>query len=595
MASAVNSSPDKTWPLGLPVNPSGSVYRYTHLISRTSPGDSAFIRAIEGKTTALTLFEPPLGSDGTKYVSSDIITGKFHDSFNSPDQTSSFASANVVKLSDDDYAQKTLTSEGYNGFVGDLFDQFGMTSLIITSLLAYGNTNNLSAIPHDLVSVWPHQSRSSIMLNISDSMTASVKESANAGELIVSEYLDIAEWRWIHPNRARCVTPTSPRLLGMTNSGVILPTAASYPVGFNKWDILRYEFYDSDVLLTAPARNDLILNSGGSNYTFFILYDAIAAPGSILLFLNNSFTYDDGSGSFTETGGNTSRVVIPKSYNINGVDFPTVIRIGFEWIPDFIKVASSCFPIVPGSPTPTQNILQYVGDIKSSLEDINTSYLGIKRLYMWRLVHDLTNVRIQNVNGLLSPLAGYDVPGIYMCTFSGATDYSSVTSSTVTIPQPQWGNFWNEAGDYNQNGTLLGCLNNVEILAYLTTTLSNEGFPQNKFGQLKIITDATGAPQQSITVDDFSYTDNTVGVTPIHTCYLDSDCWFKYDQPIPDTTSATTPPNHDETLYYIIAGVIILIIIAAIYAFFHVHKNTKNSDVIDKFIVQPPPIIDKKP
>jgi hypothetical protein len=588
-----------SWPLGFTSTtiPSTSPFKYVNNIINSSSANSAFILATQGRATTTSIFNVPIGGTGNNlpptgsYVVNDIISATYLND-TPTNQGSSFAEQSVIRLQNNQFALDALTTQGYSSFVSGLFNQFGLVSTIITSMIAYGNTDQLDIIGRDLVTQWPHQVYSN-MLTINDAMTYIVRQLGTAADNSVN-FANISEWRWMYPQRSRCVTPTTLNITSIITSTVTPANNIAYPTGLFRWDILRYDFFAENIYATANTRNTLLINSGDlliDNDMFTLIYDNVAAPGCILLQLKLDLNYNDGTGSIDNKGVNTSRRVLNATYTgSNGTIFSTVFRVGFEWINDFIDTMSLCTPVV----SPLTKALLYGGDLITSLQSIANSYLGCKRLYMWRLTHDLLIARLNNAGNGITPvntvtnegiIVSNSIPGVYLCLLNGTTIYEA---NLINIPQPLWQNFWYPLSVYDNSGTTLTCFTSVELLAYLTPTLSSEGIKPNKYGEILVLVNGELVPIQNLSSNQFSYTDPSLNTTSAITCYDSTNCWASFNPYIPPTNQPIF--NQGNYILYIIIFIILLIFITiAIYYIVQHRKDQPEKDV--KTVYSAPPIV----
>jgi len=585
-----------SWPLGISAGniPFNSLFKYVNNIVSSSSANSTFINATKGATSASATFNVPTNNG---FIINDIISAQYP-SGNPTNQGSSYAARNVMNLQDNDFSFAALTNQGYNSLVSGLFNQFGLVSNIITAMLAYGNTDLLSASDTDLITQWPHNIYSN-MLTINDAMTYSVRLLGTAADTLVN-YANISEWRWIYPNRSRCRTATTLNITAMLAQTMNITNTIAYPVGLFRWDILRFDFFNPNILATSDERNTLLVSStinGGDllidNAVFTLIYDNVAAPGCILLKLKIPINYDDGTGSINEAGQNTSRRVINPTYVVNSVEFPTVFRVGLEWIQNFIPAMAICNPVE----SPTIKVLLYGGNLITSLTEISNSYLGCKRLYMWRLVHDLIISRIINNGGVNIAIKNTEangnitsnsVPGIFLCLLSGRTDYSILTSNSPFTPEPIWQNFWYPLSEFDNSNTTICCLTSVEIQAYLTPSLSDELIPANKYGEIRILVGDNNIPFQAVAFNQFSFSDPNFNTISANTCYSDTtNCWANYNPTPPPTTNPGTKVTVNN--YWLYLFVIIVIICIFIFLMYYIFYYKNNRDPPKEKITHVPP------
>jgi hypothetical protein len=501
-----------SWPISTASLPD---FKYVSAIILSSGIDTKYISATKGKVASDTIFTPSTASAA----------------FFQPGE--SFIKQSVLNLQTDSFALAALNNAEYSAFVPGLLSQFGIVSTIITSLLAYGNTDNLDTKGFDLVTQWPHDSPGT-MLTLNDAMTYSMR-------LLGTDVTTttISEWRWIYPNRSRCVNPTAAGLFAMISVDTTISNTAALPSGNYRWDMLRYEFFGlspneiTNSLLTISGNGDLLENN-----VFTLIYDPFVAPGCILLQLKDGLNYDDGTGSIDPAGANTSRRLLPAG---------SIFRVGLEWIENFISQLAIC-RAVSNLAVPA---LLLGGDLVVTLRIISSSYLGCKRLYLWDLFRSLaterltvtgTVVTIKN-NKLGGGTASTD-KGLFLCLLQDAT-------------APAWSNFFTpptpDAFDLSY-GTLV-CLTSIEITAYLTPTLNSEGITENKYGIISIITDADSVPVKTVDLSTVPLTVDSAA------CYSASSCWSKYS---PDTSLYKPPPTKSYTTFYIVLIIVIVIIVILI-------------------------------
>lgn len=551
-----------TWPIGCPLvkGPYTSTNIYTEIFLKTSPIDRAGINLLVGNSSRVGL----LTSTKEKY---NIATGLLDNpalNLNTVILPVSSGMQSLIALQSDSFAQTALLPDDYATINLDPFNQFALLSNILVSMLGYGNKNNLTTIDDpnsglDLIGVWPHQQDISPMGSIIDGLTQIVKNYRGLNSLTgVSQ--QIAEWRWLHPNRPRCINPKTPLLksqLSVSN----LSNVSLYPQGTNKWEILRQDFFASDMVSnTLPVDVDFPV----SNNVFDFSYNYLSAPGCLLITVKKAFLYDDGTGSIAK-GLNTSRFTIdPEAYS-----FPVIFRIGLEWLEDFSLAMNSC-KYIDNSLVEVNPLLADGSDLTNTLRFLYKAYINCKRLYTWRICNDLMKYRINTVGTVISPIEGGKIAGVYMCLLEGKADYSTVSTGDLVIPQPLWDNM-TLRGRNN-----LAILTTVELSAYISASLVNEGVPANKYGTIKIIVDGTGNPTQSFN------TNSTLLTTSLETCYSNTSCFVPFRPPIPVKGVTPTPARGTSTgsivLYIILGIVIILVIIFIVYLF--IRKPPKEEIII---------------
>ena len=411
-----------------------------------------------------------------------------------------FAAQSVISLQEDDFARRALTRANYTRLINGYFDPRGFVSNIVLTMMTYGNTNNLSEFESDIITLWPRNTEASTMLTINDCMTYVIRRTTSNNNISPE---NIAEWRWMYPNRSRCVEPTADQLINIINIVNVSSVNAIYPNNAFKWDIFRYDTFNINVVKSVRSRNTLLSsNLPLSNDTVDIVYDNIAVPGCILLFLKRDVIINQRE--------------ISSTYTIDGIVYPTVIRIGFEWISEFID----------------RNIIHLNG-VSSTLRLISTSYLGCKRLYMWKLFYDLIQIRNQEQSSR----------GIYTCSFDRNNDYSV-----------QWDDFF-ISGDKEITGTL----NSVEIQAYIHTSSVVKNIPPNKYGDIIIL----------------SKGDNMINLTALE-CFNDDMCWFNYE----NTPDISTNDDKNYILFYVVVfSVFVIVLIISFVLFFYSFRNKIDSQI----------------
>jgi hypothetical protein len=415
-----------------------------------------------------------------------------------------FASDGIINLQNKDYALSALSTDNYKNFVPGYFKPKSFVSDIIKSMLAYGNTDNLSENDYDIVTLWPHSTNISVMITIVDSMTYSVKNLTTNTE---NNNLSIAEWRWIFPNRSRCTNPTTEDLSALIRINDIYRLSRLYPNNAFRWDVFRYDTIENSVPVNTLINSNILLG----NSVFDISYDDIVAPGCILLSLKVDMYYFDG----------TSNITIPNQ---------TIIRLGLQWIENFISVMAKCYPII-GTVKLEETVLEYGGNIIPSLYDIFNSYLGCKRLYMWKLFYDLLGVR-ESVYKDYS-----NVSGIYNCLLERNNPDLS-----------QWDNFF-----ILKDPKVNIYLNSIEIQSYLTPELYSNSIVSNKYGNITLLPDNKPAIE----------------------CYLDNKCWLEYE----DNTQEEDKKTNFTWFYVIIILYIIVIVTILIYRKFYFNDLLKSDKI----------------
>ena len=460
-----------TWPIGCPLikGPYTSTNIYTEVFLITSPIDRAGINLLVGNSSRVGL----LTSTGEKF---NVATGLVDNpglNLNTMVTPISAGMESLIALKVDSFAQTALLPDDYATINLDSFNQFGLPSNILVSMLGYGNKNNLTRIDEpqpglDLVGVWPHKQDISPMGSIIDGLTQIVKN-YRALTTLTGVSKQIAEWRWLHPNRPRCVNPKTP-LLRSQLATANLSNVSLYPQGTNKWEILRQDFFSTDMVSnTLPVDVDFPV----SNSVFDFSYNYLSAPGCLLITVKKAFLYDDGTGSIAK-GLNTSRFTIdPTAYS-----FPVIFRVGLEWLEDFSFAMNSC-KYIDDSSLEVNPLLADGSNLAFTLSFLYRAFINCKRLYTWRLCNDIMKYRINTVNGVVSPLEEGKIAGVYMCLLDGKADYSGVVVNSPSIPQPLWDNM------VLRGGNNLAVLTTVELSAYNSASLVNEGVPANKYGTIK--------------------------------------------------------------------------------------------------------------
>jgi hypothetical protein len=550
-----------TWPLNLNL----SNFKYVNILVTSTSANSVFISATRGGASTTSIFNVPTsttnGTGVNNYLVTNIIAATYLNGV-STNQGTAYSQKNVLLLQNNTFALEALNNASYKSFVPGLFNQFGLVSNIIVAMIAYGNTDNLSLNDNDLVTQWPHQINSN-MLTISDAMTYSVRQLGTAADTS-SNFANIAEWRWLYPQRSRCVTPTTLNIISIIGPTITPANNIAYPSGTFRWDILRYDFFNSGIYETRNERNTIAnVNNEDlfENDVFNLIYDNVAAPGCILLSMKIPINYNDGTGSVNKENQNTSIRVLNQSYDKNNITYPTVFRVGFEWINDFINAMSLCTPL-----NSNQKVLLFGGNLEITLLNIKNSYLGCKRLYMWRLTHDLLISRLNNNSGIITPVTSISsdgilttnsVPGIYLCLLNQNDENNN------SIPLV-WQDFWYPLSIYDINNLTLVCLTSVEILAYLTPALSDENIIINKYGTIRVLVNNEFVPIQSINLNSVTNATNVDALI----CNQSTNCWNSYN---PFTSSGAEPATFDSNNYilFVIIGFIILIfVIVTIYYFY---------------------------
>lgn len=561
-----------SWPLGIPSSITDSKFKYVNMIISSSPMDKGYIDSVSTTSTSfISKFIPKLDSN-SDYITSSII----------PLDSISFASENIIKLENDDFAKSALPENVYSSFVGDLFNQFGLASTIITSMLAYGNTDNLSVNGNDIVTQWPNGEPTSSIVSVIDAMTKSVTN-ITGNTIPESNFYKVSEWRWMRPNLSTRIEPSTSTIVSMLDPNTAISNSISYPNRKNKWGILRYDFYEDKVFSTYDDRNTL---KDIENDSVKIVYDNIAAPGCILFVMKTGCIYDDRSGSFnSDTNENTSRSEIESTYTINDIVYPVVFRVGLEFISEFITLAGFIF-------TDGVSILENGGDIRDVLTEIKHSYIGCKRLYMWKIVYDVITYRIQDFQTYVGPLTGYSKPGIYMCLLSGNTDYSSI-STAVDLEQPKWSNFWNPTSQYTKSDTTLACLTSTEILAYMTSKINpSDQITPDKYSDIRIIVvDVSTVPNLKVVLEDINFENSKINTLDSNICFLDTEnCWEKFDNNSTNTntTNTTNNINIGKIIFFIILGILVFFTVLGLIWYGIAKKNRDHLDPSNTVLIPIP-------
>ena len=551
------------WPLNFNLKN----FKYTNILITSSSVNSTFISATRGGAATSSIFNVPVSStNGTgvnNYLITDIISATYLNGV-STNQGTSYSQKNVLLLQNNTFASSALTSASYKSFIPGLFDQFGLVSNIITAMIAYGNTDNLSLSDTDLITQWPHQINSN-MLTISDAMTYSVRQLGTAADTS-SNFANIAEWRWLYPQRSRCVTPTTLNITSIIGPTINPANNIAYPSGTFRWDILRYDFFNSAIYETRNERNSFasVIETSGENNVFTLIYDNVAAPGCILLSMKIPINYNDGTGSINKEGQNTSIRVLSESYIKNNITYPTVFRVGFEWIENFIETMALCTPL-----NSNEKVLLFGGDLEITLREIGNSYLGCKRLYMWRLTHDLLIARLQNNGGIVSPVSSLSsdgilttnsVPGVYLCLLDN--DNNNL---------PSWQDFWYPLSIYDINNSTVVCLTSVEILAYLSPQISDENIIANKYGLIRVFVNNELVPIQSLNLSQINNTNNI----PALLCNETTSCWKSYNPYVSTGIEPISTFKFENIILYCVITFVVLIFLFITIYFFYLYYNTK--------------------
>lgn len=556
------------WPIGCPSikGPYTSTNIYTDIFLKSSPIDKAGISLLVGNTSRTTL----LTSTKEKY---NVITGLIDNpalDFTELVVPLSSGMQSILALQVDSFAQAALLPDDYLTINLDLFNQFALPSSLIVSMLGYGNKNNISNINDinnpiptnnldpDIIGVWPHLADICPMGSIIDGLTLIVKNYRGLTDLS-SVAQQISEWRWLHPNRPRCNNPKSPLLKSQLNA-TSLANVTIYPQGSNKWEILRYDFFASDMI-----NNTLILNDTDfpmTNDIFDFSYNYLAAPGCLLITVKRSFIYDDGTGSVVK-GLNTSRITVDPST----VTFPTVFRVGLEWLEDFILAMEICKPLDGNSAPININPLLLGANLIRTLRFLYKAYTNCKRLYTWRICHDIMTYRVSISNSIVSPISN-EIPGVYICFLDGKTDYSNVAAGDSFIAQPKWENMYMKSKSEDN----LVVLTTVELSAYVSASLVSEGVPANKYGNIRVFTDLAGFPQQSFNISYIDFNNPEVNTISLESCQANTNCFVPF---LPTTVikGATEDPPKGTSigsivLYIILVIIIIMVIIILLYLYF---------------------------
>lgn len=593
------------WPLGTPTveGPYTSANAFTNVLIKSAPIDQKYIAMISGNPGTGTIFTSPRNSAGG-FQKFNVITSLLDtatiDFATAPIPTSA-AMQGLISLQTSTFAKSALLGTDFAALNVDWFNQFAIPSTILTSMLAYGNRDNVTSIndvfdnvtntrvDSDTIGVWTHQGNCP-MLILTDAVTFTVKGYRTATSL--TPFLaTIAEWRWLHPNRSRCTNPTSPYLNAILQPNAKVTNTRTYPQGATKWDMMRYDFFETGINGSLEANNILILDNPTfpmTNLVFDIRYDYVAAPGSIVFLLKARLMYDDGSGSVDKFGNNTSRVIMDPTVTRA---FPIVFRVGMEWLEDFLEIIQLGQVLDnDGIPLLTPP-LQMGADLRPSLRFLYRAYLNAKRLYIWRVWNDIARFRVNYTNSnAITPITGGNLDGIYMCLLDGITDYSGVVVNAPSIPFPQWENMYIQKYRNGVKDTLV-VLTSVEISAYISASFVSEDVPADKYGLIRILVDTSNKPLRSLPLSSINFAIPDQGTIHAENCFVDTVCWTRFNPPpavvIPPVTKGTTPGNI--TIYVIAAIILVVIIVVAIFFVLRGRRVVRRAIEIDppKSVVPP--------
>jgi hypothetical protein len=601
------STSGNVWPLGTPIvkGPFTSTNAYSNVFLKSSPISANYLNILAGGTFRSGDIISPLDGNNT-YQKFNVITGLLDSSpiNNTVTLPPSMALEGLIALQNDATASAALSFEDYFTINVNMFNQFAVPSTIITNMLGYGNkpnvnnsddakTNYVTTQDADIVAIWPHQSSLAIILSISDVLTYIVKTYRTLSNLtdVASR---ISEWRWLYPNRPRCVRPKSKYLLNILNPTSNINNTITFPQGAFMWDMLRYDFFEASIRNGFDTNNTLPLNDPDyptSNDVFDIRYDYLAAPGCLLLRVKNGvgFQYDDGTGSI-DKGLNTSRVIIKADNTIT--PFPVVFRIGLEWLEDFTKAMLLAKVLVGTAPTGGNPLLAGT-NLVPTLRFFYRAFINCKRLYIWRLTNDIMRYRVNRTGNTVSPIAGGLQKGVYMCLLDGKTDYSGVLPNATSIPNPQWENLWVQKYINGVKDTLV-VLTSVEIGAYISASFTNEGITPDKFGPIRIFTDLAGFPQQTFAISYIDFTNPSTNTITAESCYTNTNCWSPFLIPI--TTKNVPPPVNRGTqigniFLYVIIGIIFvtIIIVIIVYATRKPKIKIEKIEEVAPYLIPPAP------
>jgi hypothetical protein len=612
-----------TWPLYSPSIPGEftTTNAYSSILLQSTPISVNYFAYLSGSISAANQFSSPKDTTGN-FQRFNLITSLIDNpslNFTTSTLPPSFGLAMLIALANTNTASAALNGEDLLTVNVNMFNQTAVPSTIITTLLGYGNKENITSIgipspptgiyadipvtnqDADVVAIWPHTATEAAVgpiLYIIEAMTFTVKSYLTTTNL-TPLLPNIAEWRWMHPNRPTCIAPTTNSLVVSLNTKTgNISNISTYPQNGLQWDMLRTDFFTSDIGGNMANLNSMVQNPNfpTSNTVFEIQYNCVTTPGSILLVMNPGITilYDDGTGS-TKNGLNTSRANITAPIGAAAV-VPTIFRVGLEWLENFILAMRICAPVDQEGKTINVSPLQYGGNLELTLRLLYRAYLNCKRLYLWRLCNDIMRYRVVKTsvgtNTSISPLAGGDLPGVYMCLLDGKTDYSGVLPNATSIPEPNWENLYIQKYDqFGTNTTLvkdtLVCLTSVEIGAYISASFTSEGVPPDKFGILRILADPSGNGIRTFNVSQIDFTNPSVNTITGEACFEDQKvCWrpFLPPPPNPPNTAAPKGTNWGNIVLYIVLGIVIILVIVAIIYFLFFRKPHK----LETVIIPPP-------
>lgn len=613
-----------SWFLGTPKirGPFTSTNAYSSIFLKSSPISINYINILAGGTSRSGEITSP--KDGSNFQKYNVITGII-DNTNLDLSTTvlptSMALQGLIALQNNTIAEAALLPDDYFNINVNMFNQFAVPSTIVTTMLGYGNkeiiNNNSSPVnsvtneDSDIIAIWPHQSSLAIMLSVSDIMTYIVKSYRTITNLtdVASQ---ISEWRWLYPNRPRCVKPKSKYLLNSLTPTTTIANTTTYPSGAYMWDMLRYDFFEATIKNGFDTNNTLILNDPDylmSNDVFDLRYDYLAAPGCLLLRLKVSILYNDGTGSTGSTDKklNTSRVII-KTQADNGVaTFPTVFRIGLEFLEDFITAMSICRTVEGKDNTLTSIIPTRAGvDLEPTLRFLYRAFINCKRLYIWRLFDDIIRYRVNRsipssvTAGTVSPIAGGLEKGVYMCLLEGKTDYSNVVAGETSLPNPSWENLYIQKYIGGVKDTLV-VLTSIELGAYTSASFANESIVGNKYGPIRVFTNLAGFPQQSFAQSYIDYNNHEVNTISGEDCFINENCRQPFLPTLVTPKTEVIPRRATGTaniFLYVILGIVIITLIA-LFIYFIVRKRRVKKEVIsevDPYVIPaPPPVVVASP
>ena len=607
-----------TWFLGTPIvkGKFTSTNAYSNVFLKSSPISVNYINILAGGTGRVGEVISPRDTSNN-FQKFNIITGIIDNpniDLTTVTLPTSMALQGLVALQNDATAQVALLPDDYFTINVNMFNQFAVPSTIVTTMLGYGNKeiindnsppiNPVTTEDSDIAAIWPHQSSLAIILSITDIMTYIVKSYRTRANLI-DVASQISEWRWLYPNRPRCVKPKSKYLLNSLNPTTNIANTTTYPSGAYMWDMLRYDFFETTIRNGLDTNNTLILNDPDypmSNDVFDLRYDYLAAPGCLLLRLKVDILYDDGTGS-RDKGLNTSRVILKTQSNNGAATFPTVFRIGLEFLEDFITSMNICRTVEGKDNVPTFIIPTRAGvDLEPTLRFLYRAFINCKRLYIWRLFDDIIRYRVNRSNpdsttaGTVSPIAGGLVKGVYMCLLEGKTDYSNIEPNAVSLPNPSWENLYVQKYIGGVKDTLV-VFTSVELGAYTSASFTNEGVVANKYGPIRVFTDLAGFPQRSFDQSYIDYTNSQANTISAEDCVINTNCLQPFLPTLIPTKTTVTPPRGTgvgNIFLYVILGIVIIILIA-LFLYFILRKPKVKKETISiaqpYVIPRPPPSV----